>query len=624
LVKKDAPRVHSRLVIFISSTGDLEKAREVVEQTLPELEIGGSRFESWPASPNPPIAECLRHVEESDGLILLLDSGYGTINKDSGLSITHLEYRRAKDLKKPIFAYILESPEREEAQARFIEEVKNDLFIRFETPIGALGKEVKDSLIQEFTRCFRQVHAYPPASPPSQIFHGTTVFQLPFDPKEAFGKLSELYKSNDDMAIHQVAADCETRFSQNPEIMNIIYMAEVNYGMDGGYADKDRLQRALEFWDDFEAQRRWVRFSLDYNQGNALGVLGRHQEAIEKFRQALKEMPEHAQSWKNLGNAYLDIGNKTAALQCFEEALRLNPLLFEALYSLATLKRQENDPQGALAYLNRIITSNLTPDQLSWVQGWKAVTYMEQGLFPDGIAKVEEALAHRPDWEWAWSLAGRLYSLVRHEDTIWLVPAEAFWRRFLDKYPEKAEAWAELGFIYWFLRKQGNVERYSILALKAFTKAVNLGFQDDGLILDRIGHLYQNKDNWTEAENWYRQAAQKNPGAFGYCFGVSLIFLGRHEEALPWVREAAEKHQPDAKSWFQVAVCLEKLGRIDESAVAYQKAISLDSDYPEAWFNLGGLHWNVGNHEQALAVWSEAKARFPEHPLGRQVDKLLD
>ncbi len=115
----------------------------------------------------------------------------------------------------------------------------------------------------------------------------------------------------------------------------------------------------------------------------------------------------------------------------------------------------------------------------------------------------------------------------------------------------------------------------------AFSHAISLGFEDDGLVWDRIGHLYQDQGNWPEAEKWYRQAANQNPVAFGYCLGVSLIFLGRHEEALPWVREAAEKHQPDAKSWFQVALCLEKLGRIGESVDAYQKAISLDSAYPE-------------------------------------------
>ena len=623
--KIDALRVHSRLMMFISSTVDLEKARDVVEQTLPELEIDGSRFESWPASPNPPIAECLRVVKESDGLILLLGSRYGTIEKKSGLSFTHREYLRARELKKPILAYILESSGREPAQARFIEEVKVDLFNPRETSIENLAKEVRTSIFQEFTWCFRQVHTYPPETPPSQIIHGTTAFKLPLDPKEAFAILSGLCKSNDDLAIHQVAADCEEKFGNFPEILNLIYTAEVNFGMAGGDVDKGRVLRALNCWERLSYKDKRLQSSLFYNQGNALGVLKRYKDAIEKYRQSLKEFPGHAQCWKNLGSAYLDIGNKSEALQCYQESLKLNPVLFEALYSLATFKiMHEKDPGAGLKYLNRIVPYGLSLGQRAWIRGWKAVAYMEQGRFPEGIAEVEEAIAYNPDWKWAWSLAGRLYSLVRHKNNTWLEPADAFWRRFLDKYPEKAEAWAELGFIYWFLRKKGNSVGYSVLALKAFTHAISLGFKDDGLAWDRIGHLYEEQGNWPEAEKWYRQAADQNPVVFGYCFGVSLIFLGRYEEALPWVRRAAEKHQPDAMSWSQVALCLEKLGRIGEAITAYHKAISLNPDYPEARFNLGGLYWNEGNREQAKTTWAEVKARFPEHPLGEQVDKLLD
>jgi len=525
-----------------------------------------------------------------------------------------------------VFAFVLECPDFDAEQSKFIDEVRKDLQAPKVSSLEELTKGVQIGIQNYFIRTSRISETMPLATPPISpvAISELSSIKIPSDPKETFILIKTLLENHKDSVIHQVAADCEAIFGHRPEIMNLVYTAEVNLGMAGGDADKERVLRAFDFWEHLGDGDKQFRASLYYNQGNALGVIGRHRKAIEKYRQALKEMPEHAQGWKNLGNAYLDIGNKSDALQCFEEALRLNPLLFEALYSLATLRRQESDPRGALAYLNRIITSKLTPDQLSWVQGWKAVSYMEQGLFPDGIAKVEEVLAHRPDWEWAWSLAGRLYSLARHEDKTWLGPAEAFWRRFLDKYPQKAEAWAELGFICWFLRKKGNFAGYSLLALRAFTQAISLGFQDDGLVEDRIGHLYQNQGNWLEAEKWYRQAANQNPAAFGYCFGVCLIFLRKYEEALPWVRKAAEKHQPDAKSWFQVALCLGELGRINEAITTYHKAISLDPDYPQAWFNLGGLYWNDGNREQAKITWAEAKARFPGHPLGEQVDKLLD
>ena len=90
-----------------------------------------------------------------------------------------------------------------------------------------------------------------------------------------------------------------------------------------------------------------------------------------------------------------------------------------------------------------------------------------------------------------------------------LGPAADFWQRFIDKHPHNVEAWAELGYVYWFLggKKIGWISPQR--APLAFTKAVELGLDDGGLVWDRIGHLYQEQDRWKEAEKAYRQAAKK-------------------------------------------------------------------------------------------------------------------
>ena len=60
------------LIAFISSTADLIAERNAVERALQELNIDGSRFESWPTAPSDPTSECLAHIEDSDAFILLL------------------------------------------------------------------------------------------------------------------------------------------------------------------------------------------------------------------------------------------------------------------------------------------------------------------------------------------------------------------------------------------------------------------------------------------------------------------------------------------------------------------------------------------------------------------------
>jgi tetratricopeptide (TPR) repeat protein len=321
------------------------------------------------------------------------------------------------------------------------------------------------------------------------------------------------------------------------------------------------------------------------------------------------------------------MGDNASGRQCLEEALRHDPQLFEALYCFATFSMQkERNPETALSYLSQIITSRLSSIHLAAVHGWKAAVYMKLGRYAEGIASAEDAINSAPEAEWAWGVGGRLYALARHHGQQWLDPAADFWQRFIQKHPHNVEAWAELGYVYWFLREQKNKTDKIDLSQRsqlAFTKAMDLGLEDDGLVWDRIGHLYQEEDNWKEAEKAYRKATQRNPDQFGYCLGVSLMSLNLYEGALPWVLAAAEKHQPDAMSWLQVAICQEKMGKIVEATAAYEKAIQLDPNYAEAWFNLGGLHWNQEDIQKAIATWKEAMDRFPDHKLCKQVREVV-
>ena len=157
----------------------------------------------------------------------------------------------------------------------------------------------------------------------------------------------------------------------------------------------------------------------------------------------------------------------------------------------------------------------------------------------------------------------------------------------------------------------------------AFSKAIALGFVDQGLIPDRLGHVYMDSGEFEQAESAFRLAADQDGPSFGYCLGVSLIELGRYAEALPLVKAAAEKHQPDAKSWGQVALCHDRLGDKPKAIECYERAIELDPDYALGWFNLGGMHWNDRNIEKAVSVWREALARFPDHELADDVRSRL-
>lgn len=92
--------------IFLSSTfTDLKRHRAAAIQALDR--IGQTiAMEKFVASNDVPLDECLSQVREADTLVLLIGGRYGSIDEKTGLSITELEYRTAKELGLAVLAFV--------------------------------------------------------------------------------------------------------------------------------------------------------------------------------------------------------------------------------------------------------------------------------------------------------------------------------------------------------------------------------------------------------------------------------------------------------------------------------------------------------------------------------------
>jgi tetratricopeptide (TPR) repeat protein len=104
--------------------------------------------------------------------------------------------------------------------------------------------------------------------------------------------------------------------------------------------------------------------------------------------------------------------------------------------------------------------------------------------------------------------------------------------------------------------------------------------------------------------------------------------LERHAEALPLLLAAAEQHQPDAMSWLELAICYERTEKgdsnnINKAKAAYKKAIEIDPNYAEAWFDLGGYYWNHQDIPNAISTWEIATQKFPTHKDCERVRAIL-
>ncbi len=139
-------------------------------------------------------------------------------------------------------------------------------------------------------------------------------------------------------------------------------------------------------------------WQLFYNLGNVLGALGEHQEAITHYLQALKLETHESTIWKNLASAYHLVGDHLAEMECFYQALELDPLKPEALVSKGvSLLIDFEKSEEAASLLERAL--RFSPDlAVQWphIWYWLGEAYRKHGSLRLALHRVEEGLDHQP------------------------------------------------------------------------------------------------------------------------------------------------------------------------------------------------------------------------------------
>ena len=93
--------------IFISSPKrGLKKEREYLLEKKENFGVDISAMELFVASPSTPKEVCLSELRSSDIVILLVGPYYGSIDTETGISFTEIEYNEASDLGIPIFVFV--------------------------------------------------------------------------------------------------------------------------------------------------------------------------------------------------------------------------------------------------------------------------------------------------------------------------------------------------------------------------------------------------------------------------------------------------------------------------------------------------------------------------------------
>ncbi|MFJ2450089.1 DUF4365 domain-containing protein [Pseudomonas protegens] len=446
---------------------------------------------------------------------------------------------------------------------------------------------------------------------------------VPEDETQAAAMLSSLYDNGADDIISAAFEKFESVLSQDNNAMILCYMAEINLGMAGRSSKSARIEDGISHLTSKLDTGRFDVGNLHYSIGNGFSALGHEDKAAQAYEIALQYLLSDdgtislAECYKNLGSSYEKLGYGERAAESYRKALLHNPQLPEAHFALGLHCHRKGEYGNALEHFDQVVFAERTLGKRSSVSGWRINIFFNLGDEMAAFREINTLLSDSGDEAWIWPWCAQQVASFGRTSPNNARLSIPFWDRYLRAHPNCPNGTRERLLNRLYLRSEGQFVDMTYPAFKTeFEVSIQHVRGDEAAYLwDRLGHWAQEDDNWEEAENCFRAAYNLAGGHYGYCLGTALNFLDRPEESLPILLPQAEEIQPDDMSWFQVAVAYEKLGRVRNSIGAYMRVIELNSNYELAWFNMGGVHWNAGELEEASRVWKAAVDRFPNHEL---------
>jgi hypothetical protein len=175
--KTDLPPMPRKFKIFVSSTSlDLQLERKAVEEALHRLCTASfSGMGYFGSRPEEPKEVCLAEVSRSDVYVGIFAHHYGYVEPESGLSMTELEYKKAREYNIPCLIYMMDESvpvlpthiEQEPEAAGKFKALKQDLLSKHAISFFTSPDNLATQIVADLNNLFRTLIESDHLSPPS-------------------------------------------------------------------------------------------------------------------------------------------------------------------------------------------------------------------------------------------------------------------------------------------------------------------------------------------------------------------------------------------------------------------------------------------------------------------------
>ena len=373
-------------------------------------------------------------------------------------------------------------------------------------------------------------------------------------------------------------------------------------------------------------------------------------EAIRTAQAAVRNSPDDAEVWGQLGHVYLSHGWEIPAIPCYRQASELAPNEFRWFYFLGRLTK-ERQPEAAVKSLTRALTLNCeyAPAHL-----YLAATFRILGKLDEAQQHLEAAKDLQPNnpfselWLGEIALAQQQLELARThlENALRLNPRQSEAHALM---AQVAVAFGDKQAAKQHAQAARHASQYSDLADPLWWDVLQAGVTAP-LYAER-GRRYMSEGDYARAVVEFETLISDNQRDVGLWldYGIALLRTERYREALSVLeiahrllhsdKDGQEEKTPGEVSYLKaqvysyIAQIHYETGRTDPAIHAAQKAVELlrnlvkksrasngigDSRHvtflANVYANLALVYEDRGQLEQAITQYQKALELLPTQP----------
>lgn len=293
-----------------------------------------------------------------------------------------------------------------------------------------------------------------------------------------------------------------------------------------------------------------------YNRGCLHYDKSHFDAAIMEFKQSLTVKPDVSSVYFMLAASYESKKMTEEAVVSYQKAIEIDPKNIAAVSSLCEIYLKKNDYAQALNLIkkiDRIVFGDERLKELKASVSLEAATDLVSkgnnvflaGDIPGGIALVQEALAYKHDFAFAYYTLG-FFDVMQHK------------------------------------------EKEAIERLKVALRIDPKFFLAHKLLAD----IYVKEGRYDEAIQEYREGLKGNEqdASIYNDLGILLDRLERYEEAIRYLKKSVELDPDDLDIRYSLASTYRDSNDFEAAKKEYEKILKVKSDYPHIYNDLGDIY----------------------------------